>query len=105
MLHDRKELINTMPCVLYNHDDLDFAIGEPERRRFFIDQSLSMYDVLYIDILRNYKKILRNRNISLKEQKFDLLDVYDMQLVQNGLEIQKKRKNAAARDMSLFTFQ
>ena len=35
---------------------------------------------------------MRNRNISLKEQKFDLLDVYDMQLVQNGLEIQKKRK-------------
>ena len=41
VIHDRKELINTMPCVLYNHDDLDFVIGEPERRRFLIDQSLS----------------------------------------------------------------
>lgn len=102
MLHDRKELINTMPCVLYNHDDLDFAVGEPERRRFFIDQSLSMYDVLYIDVLRNYKKILKNRNISLKEQKFDLLDVYDMQLVQNGLEIQKKRKTAVFQFNQIF---
>ena len=101
-LHDRKELINTMPCVLYNHDDLDFAIGEPERRRFFIDQSLSMYDVLYIDVLRRYKKILKSRNISLKEQKYDLLETYDMQLVQNGLEIQKKRKNAVFQFNQIF---
>lgn len=97
-LHDRKEMVNTMPCVLYNHDDLDFAIGEPERRRFFIDQSLSMYDLMYIDVTRRYKKILKSRNTSLKEQKYDLLDVYDMQLIQNGIEIQKKR------NMAIFQF-
>ena len=93
ILHDRKELVNTMPCVLYNHDDLDFAAGAPERRRFFIDQSLSMYDIMYIDVMRRYKRILKSRNISLKEHRYDILDTYDMQLVQNGLEIQKKRKS------------
>lgn len=92
ILHDRKELINTMPCVLYSHEDLDFAVGSPERRRFFIDQSLSMYDVLYIDIMRKYKRILKNRNLSLKEKHYDLLETYDFQLAQNGLEIQKKEK-------------
>ncbi len=97
-LKDRKELINTMPCVLYNHDDLDFVIGSPERRRFFLDQSLSMYDVFYIDIMRRYKRVLKNRNICLKEKKYDLLDSFDIQLVQNGIEIQQKRKNA------IFTF-
>ncbi|MBQ0052648.1 MAG: DNA replication/repair protein RecF [Treponema sp.] len=91
-IKDRKELINTMPCVLFSHDDLDFATGEPEKKRFFIDQCLSMYDVLYIDLSRNYKKILKSRNISLKEKKYEMLDVYDMQLAQNGIEIQKKRK-------------
>ncbi len=94
ILHDRKELINTMPCILYNHDDLDFAVGSPERRRFFIDQSLSMYDVMYIDVMRRYKKILKNRNLCLKEHKYDLFETYDIQLVMNGLEIQQKRKNA-----------
>ena len=94
ILHDRKELINTMPCILYNHDDLDFAVGAPERRRFFLDQSLSMYDVLYIDVMRRYKKILKNRNLCLKEHKYDLFETYDIQLVMNGLEIQQKRKNA-----------
>lgn len=94
ILHDRKELVNTIPCVLYNHDDLDFAVGSPERRRFFIDQSLSMYDVMYIDVMRRYKKVLKNRNLCLKEQKYQLLETYDVQLAVNGLEIQKKRKNA-----------
>ena len=93
-LHDRKELVNTMPCVLYNHDDLDFAVGSPERRRFFIDQSLSMYDVLYIDVMRRYKKILKSRNLCLKERKYNLFETYDIQLAMNGLEIQKKRKDA-----------
>ncbi len=94
IIHDRKESINTMPCVLYNHDDLDFAIGAPERRRFFIDQSLTMYDVVYVDVLRRYKKILKNRNICLKEKNYSLLETYDFQIAQNGLEIIKKRKNA-----------
>ena len=93
ILHDRKELINTMPCVLYNHDDLDFASGSPERRRFFIDQSLSMYDVMYVDVMRRYKRILKNRNLSLKEKHYELIEMYDMQLIQNGIEIQKKRKS------------
>ena len=94
MVRDRKELVNTMPCVLYSHDDLDFAVGSPERRRFFIDQSLSMYDVLYIDVLRRYKRVLKSRNLCFKEGKYSLVDTYDLQLVQNGLEIQKKRRDA-----------
>jgi DNA replication and repair protein RecF len=53
-----------------------------------------MYDVLYIDVLRRYKRVLKNRNQSLKDSQYDMLDVYDAQLMQNGLEIQKKRRNA-----------
>ena len=93
-VQDRKELINTMPCVLFCHDDLEFVVGEPERRRFFIDQSLSMYDVMYIDVMRRYKRILKSRNLSLKEQHYDMLDAYDLQLVQNGVEIERKRRDA-----------
>ena len=103
IIHDRKELINTMPCVLYNHDDLDFAIGAPERRRFFIDQSLTMYDVLYIDVLRRYKKVLKSRNMCLKEKKYSLIETYNFQLAENGLEIQKKRKNAVFKFNQIFS--
>ncbi|MBR0031854.1 MAG: DNA replication/repair protein RecF [Treponema sp.] len=99
---DRKELINTMPCVLFCHDDLEFAVGEPERKRFFIDQCLSMYDVLYIDLKRRYQKILRSRNQILKEMKYDFLDVYDVQLAECGIQIQKKRNDAIFKFNQIF---
>ena len=93
-IQDRKELINTIPCILFCHDDMKFATGDPEARRFFIDQSLTLYDNLYIDDLRNYKKVLKSRNQILKNKQYDMLDVYDAQLVQYGLVIQQKRKKA-----------
>lgn len=34
-IKDRKDMINTIPCVLFSHEDLDFVVGEPEKRRFF----------------------------------------------------------------------
>lgn len=89
---DRKELINTIPCVLFCHEDLEFAVGEPEKRRFFIDQSLSMYDSLYVTEMRNYKKILKNRNMILKNKDYSVIETYDIQLAQKGLYIQDKRK-------------
>lgn len=91
-IQDRKEIINTIPSVIFCHDDLEFAIGEPERRRFFIDQTISMYDINYLDLLRKYKKTLKIRNTLLKDKKYDLLDVYDLQLVETGIEIQNYRK-------------
>lgn len=93
-IQDRKDLINTVPCILFCHDDLKFAVGEPECRRFFIDQSLTLYDSLYIDDIRNYKKILKTRNIVLKNHEYEMLDVYDQQLAKFGIIIQDKRKKA-----------
>ena len=90
-IHDRKDFISTIPCILFCHDDLDFAIGSPERRRFFIDQSLSLYDPSYIDILRNFTKLLKSRNLILKEKKAEVLDVIDAQLIPIGLQIIERR--------------
>lgn len=91
-ISDRKELVDTIPCVLFSHDDLDFATGNPERKRFFIDQSLSMYDTSYIDILRTYKKVLKTRNAVLRDKGFDMLDVLDAQLVEAGLPVIERRR-------------
>lgn len=93
-IQDRKELINTVPCILFCHDDMRFATGEPECRRFFIDQSLTLYDASYIDDIRNYKKVLKSRNLVLKNRQYEMLDVYDSQLAQYGIVVQEKRKKA-----------
>lgn len=102
-IKDRKDLIENMPCVLFCHDDMEFVTGEPEKRRFFIDQSLSMYDIMYIDTLRRYKRVLKSRNQALKDKIYEMIDVYDAQLVENGLEIQKKRRNAIFQFNQIFT--
>ncbi len=90
-VYDRKDLISTIPCILLCHDDLHFATGAPERRRFFIDQSLSLYDSSYIDTLRQFTKLLKSRNLVLKERRTEVLDVLDAQLIPFGLEIMKRR--------------
>ncbi len=107
-IKDRKELLNTIPCVLFCHDDLDFAIGEPERRRFFIDQSLSMYDEKYLDTLRRYRHILKCRNSLIKEQlakkenNREMIELYNPSLISEGLIIQKKRRHAISQFNRIF---
>ena len=91
---DRKDLINTIPRILFCHDDMKFATGEPECRRFFIDQSLTLYNSSYIDDVRNYKKVLKSRNTILKNHEYEMMDVYDSQLAQLGLTVEEKRKRA-----------
>ncbi len=90
---DRKELVDTIPCVLFSHDDLDFASGTPERKRFFLDQSLSMYDSSFIDLNRAYKKVLKSRNTVLREKSLSVLDALDVQLAECGMRIIQRRES------------
>jgi DNA replication and repair protein RecF len=92
IIRDRKELINNIPCVVFCHDDLSFVTGSPERKRWFFDQTLSYQYPLYVDSLRRYKKIINQRNKVLKEKKRDLLEIYTVQMVKTGKEIQSRRK-------------
>ncbi len=89
---DRKELIENIPCILFSHADIGFINGPPERRRWFFNQIMSLYDLAFIDILRKYNKIIKARNRSIQEGKIDLIEVYDRQLAETGMEIQQKRK-------------
>ncbi|MCF7916004.1 MAG: hypothetical protein K9L66_12620, partial [Spirochaetaceae bacterium] len=90
-IHDRKQLISHLPAIVFSHDDIYFINGPPERRRWFFNQTLSLFDPLFIDTLRDYRKILKMRNLALKEQRRDLIPIYDQQLAAAGLEIQRRR--------------
>jgi len=95
-VHDRKELIELNPSVVFCHEDYAFAAGEPERRRFFFDQSAGLVSPGYIDLLRDYKRILRQRNTALKEARLDLLPLLDMQLAGKGVELMSARSRLQA---------
>lgn len=93
-IQDRREIVSRFPVILFRHDDLQFVSGPPELQRFFIDQTLSLYNPLHIEDLRSYRKVLKNRNMALKDRSLDLLPVYDRQLAEQGLPVQKNREMA-----------
>jgi DNA replication and repair protein RecF len=95
-VRDRKELVELNPSVVFCHEDYGFAAGEPERRRFFFDQSAGLVSAGYIDLLRDYKRVLKQRNAALKEQRIDILSLLDMQLAGKGLELREERSRLQA---------
>ncbi|WP_320129075.1 DNA replication/repair protein RecF [uncultured Sphaerochaeta sp.] len=93
-IKDRKELIYNIPCIVFSHDDISFVRGEPEERRRFFDQTMSMYNPLFFDDMRHYRSVLKQRNQAIKEERYSLLEIYDMQLAKYGLAIQQERTRA-----------
>lgn len=103
-IKDRKELIYNIPCIIFSHGDINFVNGFPECRRKFFDQTLSMYDSLYFDDLRYYLRLIKQKNITLKEQNYDLLDVYDQMIAKYGLLLMKARIKAVYEMNKIFPF-
>ncbi len=91
-LADRKELVESNPSIVFCHEDFSFSNGEPERRRFFFDQTAGLISTGYIDLLRNYKRALKQRNAALKEKRVSLLEFLDEQLVSSGLLLVGERQ-------------
>ena len=104
-IEDRKELLSVAPVIVFCHEDMDFVAGTPERRRWFFDQTRSLWDTLYLDDLRKYRHVLKSRNTILRERRLNggkinsetaaTLAALDPQLVRYGLELCSKRRQTA----------
>ena len=93
---DRKDLLSVLPCIVFCHEDMEFVAGSQERRRWFFDQVLSLYDPVYLDDLRRYRRSLKSRNSVLREQPpAALLDALDRQCASYGVRLMEKREEAA----------
>ena len=103
IVKDRRELVEAHPCVVFSHDDMEFATGSPERRRWFFDQTTSLATPIYIESLRNYKKVLKTRNACLRERQFDLLDILDEQMIEHGIELMEARAKAISYFSGIFS--
>ncbi len=90
-IRDRKDLIYNVPCIVFCHGDMGFVSGSPDMQRFFFDQTLTLHDTEYLELLRRYRKTLKLRNISLKEKRHDLLEVYNEHLAETGFRVQESR--------------
>ena len=114
---DRRELLSVAPCIVFCHEDMEFVNGSPERRRWFFDQTLSLYDPIYLDDLRRYKKVLKSRNAALKDfsrlpfleksktsgSVEQILDALDTQFLMYGQKLIEKRETAAKQFSEVFS--
>ncbi|MDR2662318.1 MAG: DNA replication and repair protein RecF [Treponema sp.] len=109
-IEDRKDLLKIIPCVAFCHEDMEFVSGTQEKRRWFFDQTQSLYDLVYLEDLRRYRRVLKNRNTVLRDSKMggnyreaaEMLDVLDPQLAEYGLRLMEKRRLAAEQFSAVF---
>jgi DNA replication and repair protein RecF len=107
---DRKELLSIAPSIVFCHEDMDFVNGSPERRRWFFDQTLSLYDPVYLEDLRRYRRVLKTRNSVLKDFSQNrnkggvgqVLDALDPQFAVYGQKLMEKRETAAGQFSAVF---
>ncbi len=78
----QKALFGVFNTVIFSPEDLDLIKGSPEERRRFTDTDISQIKPEYYRILKDYKRVLNQKNNHLKENNINegLLDVYDEKL-------------------------
>ena len=91
------ELFGILNIVFFSPEDLNIIKNGPVERRRFLDSELCQLDRIYLADLTNYKKILAQRNKLLKDMIYrpslsDTLPVWDMQLIETGKKIIRRRK-------------
>ncbi len=90
-IKDRKDIININSVIIFYHEDINIINGEPELKRKFMDQLICMVFPKYLIFLREYKKILKQRNIALKNNNSKLVEIYNIQISNYAYEIIKCR--------------
>ena len=87
------ELLDRIYIIIFSPEDLRIVKDEPEKRRRFINRELCQIRAGYLADLNDYNRILKQRNVYLKEKEIDseLLDIWDRQLAACGTRIIRKR--------------
>jgi DNA replication and repair protein RecF len=91
------ELFGILNIVFFSPEDLNIIKNGPSERRRFIDLELCQLDKIYLSDLYKYNKILNQRNKLLKDIYYrpdliETLPMWDMQLLEYGRKIIKRRK-------------
>lgn len=92
------DYVSNMYVILFNPDDLKIIKDSPAVRRRFIDIQLSQLDKNYIVYLNYYNKLIKQRNIYLREMYIngtlskDYLNIITEKIIDYGIKIYETRK-------------
>lgn len=82
------ELFGTVNIIFFSPEDLNLVKEGPSQRRKYMDIELCQLSRIYANNLSRYYRILKERNLLLKNNNDELtLDIYDSQLVEYGKKI------------------
>ncbi len=83
LLRRSSEFIGKMNAVLFSPSDMELFDASPKARRRFMDTELGKINPMYVDLLSKAMKLLKDRNMILKEKDIDMtyLEVVTEQLV------------------------
>lgn len=90
------DFIGNIKAVLFSPNDLNLVYGSKSNRRLFIDLEMFIIDKNNILLLKNFKKILRERNELLKvydDSKKVILDIITKELIDINKKIILARTN------------
>jgi DNA replication and repair protein RecF len=86
------DLIGGLRTVMFHSGDIDIVGGGPHSRRRFLDLALSQSSKNYVYNLRDYYKVLKQRNASLVKFSKKDLENWDEQLARIGSWLTKIRR-------------
>lgn len=91
------EILGKIYVVLFTPDDINILKGSPALRRRFLNIMISQLRPNYMFALSEYVKTMNQRNIYLKQIKFenkpeDMLDIWDTKLADLGMRVFLYRK-------------
>tara|TARA_B100001027_G_scaffold79616_1_gene54440 strand:+ start:538 stop:1629 length:1092 start_codon:yes stop_codon:yes gene_type:complete len=88
--------IGVFPVVMITPYDINLILEGSDTRRKFVDALISQFDNHYLSDLLSYNKLLKQRNVMLKDSRFkqsyDLLEVYESGMSEKAMSIFLKRK-------------
>ncbi|HLZ72310.1 MAG TPA: DNA replication/repair protein RecF [Dehalococcoidia bacterium] len=95
------DVIGQIAAVLFTAADIDLITGPPALRRRYLDITISQTDPLYVRALQRYQRVLLQRNSLLRrigegQARSDELAYWDEQLVREGAQIVRTRRQTMA---------
>ncbi|MBN1355693.1 DNA replication/repair protein RecF [bacterium] len=92
-IQDLKEFIGTVNFAVISAEAMKISSGDPKARREFLDRGIYTMNPVYLFTLRDFRKLLRSRNMLLKgkNKDTDLMKVITDQMVSLGSRIVEQR--------------
>lgn len=101
------DLAKIAAAVLITPEDANLVHGSPSQRRAYLDSLLGRVSLRYALLIREYQRVVEQRNAALKEPHAFGLDVWTERFIQLGSEIITLRQRAMKRiaDIAQTTYQ